>query len=189
MFGDVLCIEQPIAAGPEARDEMNQRDFGSVACAMKHALAEESSAKRHPIEPADKALAVIDFDGMTMSAFEQRAIDAADAHIDPRAGPILLRLGTTVDDRIEVAIHMHSPWRRAYGASEPSRNMKSLERNDSAHIRLDPVQGRIVRAFGHGEDAAGVGLEQDLRSDLNESAFAVCHDCDPGNGGTGRRSQ
>src|SRR5262249_39359364 len=124
MFSDILCVEQPIAAGPEARDEMDQRDFGSVACAMKHALAEESSAKRHPIQPTDKVLAVIDFDGMTMSALEQRAIDAADAHIDPRASPILLRLGTTVDDRIEVTIHMHSPWRRANSAREPPRNMK-----------------------------------------------------------------
>src|SRR5262249_54198451 len=71
MLGHILRVEQAIAASPEASNEMDQRYLGSVAGAMKHALAEESATKRHAIKPADQRLAVVDFDGMTMSPLEQ----------------------------------------------------------------------------------------------------------------------
>src|SRR5262249_62114262 len=51
----------------------------------------------------------------------------------------------------------------------------ALERNDTAQVRLDPIERRVIRAFRHGKDAAGIGLEQHLRRDFDESGFAVGH--------------
>ena len=53
--------------------------------------------------------------------------------------------------------------------------MKAIERNDAAHVRLDPIERRIVRAFRHRENAAGIGLEQHFRRDLDEGVFAIGH--------------
>jgi hypothetical protein len=58
--------------------------------------------------------------------------------------------------------------------------MKSFERDYPAHVRLDPVEGRIVGAFCHGKNAARISLEQHFRRDFDKGAFAVCHDADPG---------
>src|SRR5262249_56126562 len=106
MRGHILCVKQAIAASSEARDKMDQRDLGCIACAVKHALAKESATERHPVKPANEHLAIIDFDRVAMAALEQRAVDAADAGIDPNAGPVLLRLGTTFDHPLEIAIHI-----------------------------------------------------------------------------------
>ena len=67
MVGDELRVEQPVAAGFEPRDQMHQRDLGSVARAVEHAFAEEGAAERDAVEPADQIVAVIDFDAVAMA--------------------------------------------------------------------------------------------------------------------------
>ena len=167
MIGDILRVEQPVAAGDEARHQMHQRDLGSVARAVEHALAEEGAAERDAVEPADQRSAVIDLDGMAMAVLEQAAVDLADAGIDPGAGAVGLGLGAAVDHRVEIAIHPDRERRRAHGAREPRRHVETFERDDAAHVRLDPIERRIVGAFRHREDAAGIGLEQHFRRDLD----------------------
>ncbi len=71
VLGDILRVEQAIAAGLEPRDQMHQRDLGRVARAMKHALAEECAAERDTVKAADKFVAVIDFDGVAMTALDR----------------------------------------------------------------------------------------------------------------------
>ena len=107
MVRDILRVEQPVSAGLEPCDQMDERDLGCIARAVEHAFAEEGAPKRHAIEPADETITLINLDRMTMASIEQRAIDAADASIDPGAGAILFRLGATLDHRIEVAIDMN----------------------------------------------------------------------------------
>ncbi len=51
-------------------------------------------------------------------------------------------------------------------------------------LRLDPVERGIVRALCHGKDPASVGLEQDLRRDLDHDVVVRRHDvtrlpCEP----------
>jgi hypothetical protein len=53
--------------------------------------------------------------------------------------------------------------------------VEAIEGNDAALLRLDPVERRVVRAFRHRKDAAGIGLEQDLRRDFDEGSFPVGH--------------
>jgi hypothetical protein len=109
MLRHVLRVEQAVTAVLKARDEMDQRDFGSIAGAVKHALAKESAAERDAIEPAHECLTIVDFHCMTMSALEQRAINATNARVDPGAGAIGFRLGAPFDHRIEIAIDMDGP--------------------------------------------------------------------------------
>src|SRR4029077_8474659 len=161
---------------------MHKCYLGGVTRSVKHAFTEEGAAQRHAVKPADKLVAVIDFDSVAMATLDQRAVDAADTRIDPCTGAILLGFGAAVDHTIEIAIDVDRPWCQANGALQSRRDMESVERNDSAHVRLDPIEGRIVRAFGHREDAAGISLQQHLRRDLNEGVFAVCHGSSRGDG-------
>src|SRR4029450_7881122 len=133
MFRHILRVEQAVPAALEACDEMDQRDFGSIAGAVKNALAKESAAQRDAIEPAHERLTVVDFHCMTMSALEQRAINAPNARVDPGASAIGFRLGAPFDHRVEISIDMDGPRSRAYGAREPRRDRKSFERDNSAH--------------------------------------------------------
>ena len=55
------------------------------------------------------------------------------------------------------------------------RHAKPIERDDAAHVGLDPIERRIVGIFGHREYAAGIGLEQHFRCDLDEGGFAIGH--------------
>ena len=55
---------------------------------------------------------------------------------------------------------------RAHGARQAGGDFQAVERDDAALFRLDPEQGRIVGAFRHREDAAGIGAQQHLRRDL-----------------------
>jgi hypothetical protein len=54
--------------------------------------------------------------------------------------------------------------------------MKAIDRNDPALFGLDPIERRVFRAVRHRKDAAGIGLDQDLRRDLDEGGFAIGHE-------------
>ncbi len=56
-----------------------------------------------------------------------------------------------------------------------AEHVKAVERDDAAHLRLDPIERRILRVLRHGKDAAGIGLEQHFRRDLDEGGFAIGH--------------
>ena len=86
-----------------------------------------------------------------------------------------LRLGAAVEHGVEVAVEGDGETVGAHRADEPRRHVKTIERNDAAHLRLDPVQRRVVRAVRHREDSAGVGLEQHFRRDLDEGVVAAGH--------------
>src|SRR3954469_4140173 len=78
-----LRVEQPVAAEPQARDEMNQRDLAGIADPAEHALAEKRSAERHPVQPADQLAVVPAFDSVRRAASEQRRIEAHNFLVDP----------------------------------------------------------------------------------------------------------
>ena len=93
MIGDELGVEQPVVTGFESRHQVHKRDFGGVARAVEHALAEEGAAKTDTIEAANQVFAVIDLDGMAIAALVELAIKAANASIDPGSCAPSRRLG------------------------------------------------------------------------------------------------
>ena len=175
VIGHVLGVEQLESADLEPGHEMHERDLGRVARAMEHALAEERPPERDPVEPADQRVALVDFEAVAMAALVELAIEHADARIDPRARPAVASLRATFQHAVEVAVDGDGEAVGTHRSGEPRGNMKAIERNDAAHLRLDPVEGRVLRAVRHGKDAAGIGLEQHFRRDLDEGGFAVGH--------------
>src|SRR5438445_8879807 len=111
---------------------MHQRDLGSVALAVEHALAEIGPPERNPVEAADQAIAVVDFDTVAMAALVELAIERADSVIDPGARPIGQRLGTAVDHPVEIAVDGDDEPVGTHGAGETRRHMKAIDRNDPA---------------------------------------------------------
>ena len=83
--------------------------------------------------------------------------------------------GAAVDDGIEIAVDHDGEAVGAHGARQAVRHVEAIERNDAAPFRFDPIERRIVGAFRHGKDAAGIGLEQHLRRDVDECGFAAGH--------------
>src|SRR5690606_38475599 len=97
---------------------------------------------------------------------EARAIEPANFAVDPGLAPAGRRGGTAIDYRVEIAVDPDLEHVPTDGLLQPPRNVPAVERYDAASLRFDPEQAGIVSRFGHGEDAAGIGLEQDLRRDL-----------------------
>jgi hypothetical protein len=60
----------------------------------------------------------------------------------------------------------------AHRARQPRGDAKAVERDDAAHFRLDPEQGRIVGALGHRKDAAGIGAQQHFGRDFRRGGVA-----------------
>ena len=154
---------------------MHERDLGSVARAVEHAFAEERAAERDAVKAADEGFALVDFEAVAMAALVELAIEHADARIDPGARAAGAGLGAALEHRVEVAVDGDGETVGAHGAGEAARHVKAIERDDAAHLRLEPIERRILGALRHGKDATGIGLEQDLRRDLDERGFAVGH--------------
>src|SRR5258706_15951717 len=154
---------------------MHERNLRCVARAMKHALAEKSPAERDAVESAHQLFAIIDLDGVAMSARVEFAVEYPDTFVDPGARAARPRLGAGVDDGIEIVVDANDEWIGAHGARKPAGQMEAVERNDAAPLRLNPVQSRILGAFRHWEDAAGIGLQQHFRRDLDKGGLAAGH--------------
>src|SRR5512132_978244 len=129
----------------------------------------------HAVKASDQLAAVPDFDRMAMPHGEQLGIEVADAAIDPGAAPPGPRCGAAVDHGVKIVVDFDLEAAPLDGAGKPSRYMHAVERQDAAALGLDPVKGVIVGAFRHGKDAAGIGLEQHLRRDLDHDVVDGGH--------------
>src|SRR5690606_8698971 len=104
MFGYELRVEQGEAAMAQAGDEMDEGDLGGIACAMKHALAEERAAERHAVEAADQLSVLPHLDVMAVAEVEELPVERPDAPVDPGALAAWRRRGTARDDRFEISV-------------------------------------------------------------------------------------
>src|SRR5262245_21148842 len=123
---------------------------------MEHAFAEERAAERDAVKTADEIFTLVDLDAVAVAPLVELAIKQADTGIDPCARAAGAGLGATLEHAVEVAVDGDGETVGAHRAGEPLRHMKAIERNDAALLRLDPVERRIVRAFRHRKDAAGI---------------------------------
>ena len=155
---------------------MHQRDLRRIARGVEHALAEKGAAEADAVKPADQFAVLIDLDGVAVAALVELAVEIADAAIDP--GPRAARRGpgAAVDDRVEIAIDRDGKTIGAHGARQPVRHVEAVERDDAAPFRLDPIERRVVGALGHRKNAAGIGLEQHFRRDVDECGLAARHE-------------
>src|SRR5262245_33586567 len=111
-----------------------------------------------------------------MADVEQLAVELADAGVDPClwtvARPAPRAPG---DDSLEVGIDADV---EMVGGDRPLQapgEVETVEGDDPPRFRLDPVKAGIVRGLGHREYPDGVGLQQDLRRDLDEDVIPSGH--------------
>ena len=104
-------------------------------------------------------------DGVDMAEPEQFAEDLADAAVDPGLRPVGLGLGAGRDDMVELAVDADLEAVGPQRARQPRGEMEAVERDHAAQFRLDPEQARIVGAFGHREDAGGIGAQHHFGRD------------------------
>src|SRR5262249_748888 len=130
---------------------------------------------RHSVKPADERIALVNLNAMAMPTLIELAIKQPDPGVDPGARATRRRLRAPVENAVEVAVDGDRETIRSHRAGERGRDMKAIKRDHAAPLRLDPEQRRIVRAFRHGKYAAGIRFEQNLRRDLDQCRFTVCH--------------
>src|SRR5712671_3925419 len=176
MIGDELGIEQFVSTGSEARQQVDERYLRVIALPVEHAFAKESTAKRHPIEAAGEFVAAIDLDSVTAAALVELAIERANALIDPGTLAAWLGRCAAIEHGVEIPVDHNGKTVGPDGAGETRGHAELVERNDSAQWRLIPMDGRIVGAVGHREDAAGIGLEQHFRRYFQTGGITIGHD-------------
>src|SRR5262249_34802914 len=142
---------------------------------MKHAFAEKGATEADAVKAADQVFTVVNFDSMTIATFVEPAIEGADAAVDPGAAPSRLRLGTAVDHSVEVPVNDYREGGGTDRACQPAGEMKPIQRDDPATLRLHPIERRIISALCHRKYAAGVSLQQPLGRDVDERGLAACH--------------
>ena len=154
---------------------MHEADFGRVALAVEHALAEERALEPNAIQPAHEPAVAPSLDRVAMAPAKQFAIEPPDAAVDPGIAAAGRRRGAGVDHRLEIVVDPDFEPVRAHGPRQPPRHMKTIEREHAAPLRLDPVETWIVGAFRHRKDAAGISLQQHLGRDLDSGVVAASH--------------
>src|SRR5262249_16311537 len=128
---DELRVEQLESAGTQPRYQMHQRDFRSIAGAVKHALTKEGAAEAHPVKPAHQGIPVVDLHSGAMADVVKLAIKGADAPVDPGPRTAGRRLRAAIDDGLEIAVANDGERLCADGAGKSRRNMKAIKRNDA----------------------------------------------------------
>ena len=85
MVGHELTVEEAVAAEPQARDQMNQRDLRGVARAAEHRFAKERPPKRHAEQaPDDRPPLITALDRMRMTERVEPGVGVAQLRVDPR---------------------------------------------------------------------------------------------------------
>jgi len=169
-----LAIEQAEPACAQPRDEVRQRDLRCVGGAADHALAEERAAEREAVEPADELAAVPAFDRMREPHRVEGLEDAFDAVVDPRFGAARDAFGAELDDSLERGVDGDLEPVGRDCLAQRARELETVERQDGAAARLDPIDAGGVAAVGHREYADRIGTEHDLRIEDVAHAASVC---------------
>ncbi len=159
MIGLELAVEQGKPADPQSRDEPSERDLRRVARPRHHAFAEERAAKREAIEPADEPLPFPAFDRMRKAEPVERGESGFDLPADPGFGPVGGAFGTEADHGLERGIGGHSKPIRHNRLLERARQVKAVERQDGAALRLDPVNAVGAAVIRHRKHADGIGAQ------------------------------
>ena len=173
VWRDKLRVEEPEAARAEPRHEMHQRDLRGVGLAMEHALAEERRPEADAVEAADELARRARLHRVAMADVEELAIEPADAVVDPGLGPP--RPGAR-----RPAITASKSW-STRTSNVPARTVRARRRgtwNPSSGMMprssgSTQIEAGVLGALRHREDAAGIGLEQELRRDLDCDRLAA----------------
>jgi hypothetical protein len=104
MIRDELRIQEAVVPGPQTRDQMHEGDFGSVAFAVEHALAEKCASETDAVEAAHQHVVLVHLDSVTIAALIELAIQIVNARVDPGPRTPRCRVRAAANDGVKVAI-------------------------------------------------------------------------------------
>src|SRR5262245_47576328 len=180
MLGDELGVEQTETAGDQPRTQVDERHLAGIARVREHALPKKGAVEGHAVEPALQPAAGPSLHRVAVAGTEEIAVEPADPAIDPGRATSRPRGGAAVDHGFEVVIDFDLVAALPHRAGEAAGNVHGGERQDAPLLRLDPIERGVIAAFRHRKDAAGVGLQEDLRGDFDDDVVARSHRWDPG---------
>src|SRR5215831_5372202 len=175
MIGDELRVEQQEAAADQARAQIDERHLAGVALDGEHALAKVGAMQRYSVEAADQPPARPCLHGVAIASIIEVAVKRPDLAVDPGGAPAGLGRRTTVEHAFKIGIDPDLEDALADGTCKPLWHMHPVQRQDPALLWLDPIERGIIGALCHREDAAGIGLEEHLRRDLDNDVVARGH--------------
>lgn len=128
---------------------MNERHLRCIALGVKHAFAEERTAKTDAIEPADQLIAAPGFDAVAMTDLMQRRVEIADTAIDPCVVAAWLRCGASGDGLLESSIDCDAEGVRPNGSRQADATRK-------------PSSGMMPRFSGSTQKIVGSSALSDI---------------------------
>ena len=136
MIGHVLRFEKAESGFHELVHEPDQCDLRCVGSAGEHAFAEERASDSNAVKPADKRVAVADFNGMRHACVVEFAVEANDRIVDPS----LLAASALSDHLTEAGIDGDTAVRFPQIPRETPRHMEISEFNQASRRRVEPKQ-------------------------------------------------
>jgi len=153
MLGHELRIEKLEPTVAEARHEVDKRHLAGIALTAEHAFAKKGGSYRHAVEPSDQPTVTPCFEAMRMPHFMQRRVELHDLFIDPTIRPAGAGFGTGLDHAQKSAIGADFEGLAPHRAAQAPRHVKSVEGQNAALFRVDPVQFPLMAALRHREHA------------------------------------
>src|SRR5262249_46477072 len=125
MLGNELRVQQTKTAKPQAGDEMDQRDLGSVGDEAEHAFAKKRAAERDTVQTADEIAIETAFHRMRVTEPVQFGEQRLDARVDPGVLAALHGRRAAGDGRREIAVDAYLEPGGQHCAGEAFRQMKA----------------------------------------------------------------
>jgi hypothetical protein len=162
MIGHELGVEQGVASMKQARDKVHESYLTGILNPTEHALTEEGPAERYAVEASNELVVLPAFHAVTMAARVQFTVEPFDLRIDPAFWTGWCGFGACPHRTAEIMIDPYLELTLAHDPAQFARNVKAIERQYTALIRIDPEQFRIVSALCHGKNANRISIQQQI---------------------------
>jgi len=135
MFGIKLAINEYPAIFPRLLDQIGHRYFGSVRSSVEHGFRKEDPADPHPVQSADKRIALPDLNGTGVFQFEQTPVGGNHFRRNPRPFLPVSAGGHHLGKRFIFADPEDIP---SYATSQSVRAMKGSGKQHHARVGAPP---------------------------------------------------
>jgi hypothetical protein len=171
MVGHKLAIQQHEATDSQPGNQPCQSDLRRIGLTRKHAFAKKRSPKRKPVQAADQAFARPAFNAMRPAQRMKRAKSVLYVRINPRVPPIRLRFcaSTNYLRKGSIGGHVEPILPQCFG--QRLGQFETIQRQYGAVFGFNPESIGIVPCIGHGENAVGIGLKQQVQIDRQNVSF------------------
>jgi hypothetical protein len=166
--GHELAVEQTEAAKLHACDQPCHGHLGRIGCARKHAFAKKCPAQCQPVQPANHLPVAPAFNAMGQPQPVQVQKGGFDFAVDPCLAPAIDAFGAQADDPGKIAVDADDETVLPDRLRQRFGNMELIERQNRPLLRLDPEGLLVFPRVGHGKDAVGISVQEQVDVDRHD---------------------